>query len=165
MMLNKKGAALMQVLLVTAILAGMATMLLRAKLGRTGASRKVRRSIAAQMLIKSCQAEVNTIWSMKTPEEFAWAMDKCAMRCLSNLTPNDSGELECPGMGSIVRSHRCHPHDLNELSGQAKRYQVEAVFTGSTGDAASGLCELKYNLYECGDQGCSRSNYEFPENL
>ena len=42
---NKKGAALLQVLLVTVILAGMATMLLRASLSRTTAARKTSQCI------------------------------------------------------------------------------------------------------------------------
>ena len=56
MLKNKKGAALMQVLLITAILAGMATLLLRNSLTRTISSRKTRRNVSAEMLIQSCMA-------------------------------------------------------------------------------------------------------------
>ncbi|WP_178337809.1 hypothetical protein [Candidatus Avelusimicrobium facis] len=70
MNMNKKGAALMQVLLITVILAGIATMLLRASLSRVTSSRKTRRSVSAQVLIQACMAEVNTLWSKKTPEAF-----------------------------------------------------------------------------------------------
>ncbi len=70
MKMNKKGAALMQVLLITVILAGIATMLLRASLSRVSSSRKTRRSVSAQVLIQACMAEVNTLWSKKTPEAF-----------------------------------------------------------------------------------------------
>ncbi len=70
MKINKKGAALMQVLLITVILAGIATMLLRASLSRVTSARKTRRSVSAQVLIQSCMAEVNTLWSKKTPEAF-----------------------------------------------------------------------------------------------
>lgn len=67
---NKKGAALMQVLLITVILAGIATMLLRATLSRTASARKTRRAVSGQVLIQTCMAEVNSLWSKKTPEAF-----------------------------------------------------------------------------------------------
>ena len=49
MLHNKRGAALLQVLLVTVVLAGMATMLLRANLSRTTTSRQTRRAVSAPM--------------------------------------------------------------------------------------------------------------------
>ncbi len=67
---NKKGAALMQVLLITIILAGICTMLLRASLSRTTSARKTRRTVSGQVLIQSCMAEINTLWSKKSPEKF-----------------------------------------------------------------------------------------------
>ena len=78
---NKKGAALLQVLLVTVILAGMATMLLRASLSRTTAARKTRRTVSAQMLVNSCMAQVNNMWAAKSPEMFARDMSQCIMYC------------------------------------------------------------------------------------
>ena len=66
MIKNKRGAALMQVLLITMILAGMATMLLRASLSRTASARKTRRAVTAEMLIESCMAEVNALWASKS---------------------------------------------------------------------------------------------------
>ncbi len=70
MKLNKKGAALMQVLLVALILSGIATMLLRASLSRTTSARKTRRTVSAQVLIQTCMAEVNALWGAKTPEAY-----------------------------------------------------------------------------------------------
>lgn len=67
---GKKGAALMQVLLITVILAGIATMLLRMGLSRTSSARRTRRLINAQALIESCMAEINMVWASKTPEAF-----------------------------------------------------------------------------------------------
>ena len=84
---NKKGAALLQVLLITAVLAGIATMLLRASLSRTTAARKTRRTVSAQMLVNSCMAEVNTIWSIKSPDVCARDLNQCTMyRNSTNLT-------------------------------------------------------------------------------
>ena len=86
---NKKGAALLQVLLVTVILAGMATMLLRASLSRTTAARKTRRTVSAQMLVNSCMAQINSMWAAKSPEMFARDMNQCIMYCkdASTLLP------------------------------------------------------------------------------
>ena len=70
MIKNKRGAALMQVLLITMILAGMATMLLRASLSRTSSARKTRRAVTAEMLIESCMAEVNALWASKSDDAF-----------------------------------------------------------------------------------------------
>lgn len=67
---NKKGAALMQVLLVTAVLAGMAAMLLRATLGRTMTVFQTRRFVSTQVLVDSCMAEVNSLWAAKSAEAF-----------------------------------------------------------------------------------------------
>ena len=67
---NKKGAALMQVLLIALVLAGIATMMLRVTLSRTSSARQTRRISFATMLIESCMAEVNELWSSKTPIAF-----------------------------------------------------------------------------------------------
>ena len=67
---NKKGAALMQVLLMTMILAGITTMLLRVTLSRSSSARQTRRAASAEVLIQSCMAEVNSLWSSKTPAAF-----------------------------------------------------------------------------------------------
>lgn len=82
---NKKGAALMQVLLITAILAGMATMLLRTSLTRTASARKTRRTVSASMLIQSCMAEVNALWASKKVDAYTRDLkgvdDKICMYC------------------------------------------------------------------------------------
>lgn len=81
MLRTKKGAALLQVLLVTVVLAGMATMLLRASLSRTTTARHTRRSVAGQMLINSCQAEVSAMWGVKSQERFVKDLASCWMYC------------------------------------------------------------------------------------
>ena len=58
---NNKGAALMQVLLVTVVLAGMSAMLLRATLSRTMTVRQTRRNVSTQIMADSCMAEVNSL--------------------------------------------------------------------------------------------------------
>ena len=71
----------MQVLIVTAILAGIATFILRASLSRTSNARRTRRLISAQLLIDSCMAEVNTLWAAKDPDVFTRDMNACIMYC------------------------------------------------------------------------------------
>ena len=55
MLKNQKGAALLQVLLITVVLAGMATMLLRASLSRTSGARQTRRAVSSQLYINACR--------------------------------------------------------------------------------------------------------------
>ena len=121
---NKKGAALLQVLLVTVILAGLATMLLRASLSRSTAARQTRRTVSAQLLVNSCMAEVNTLWSIKSPEAFARDMNQCLMYCKSTDT---TATCSIPVNG--------------------RNYTVTAEFTESapTADGAR-KCELSYTV-------------------
>lgn len=67
---NSKGAALMQVLLVTIVLAGMSAMLLRATLSRTMTARQTRRAVSTQLMVDSCMAEVNSLWAAKSVAAF-----------------------------------------------------------------------------------------------
>lgn len=140
MLKNKKGAALLQVLLVTVVLAGMATMLLRASLSRTTTARQTRRTVSAQLLVNACMAEVNAIWSAKTPAAFANDMRQCIMYCKSGTV-----EGNC---ASAVSSHTCQNITLNGLG----TYTVTATMSGSPN--SSGQCDL---AYEINDNGSSSS--------
>lgn len=79
MRLNKRGMALLQVLIVAAILAGMAAMILRVSLSRTITARQTRRTVSSQLLIENCMAEVNALWATKTPEAYARDLANCEM--------------------------------------------------------------------------------------
>ena len=131
---NKKGAALLQVLLITAVLAGMATMLLRASLSRTTAARKTRRLVSSQMLVNSCMAEVNTLWSIKSPETFARDLSQCIMYCAYRTSTTST----CSS-ASQVKSHECEPIEIDGAT-----YTVTAEFTGSS--PSSGKCEIVYTI-------------------
>ena len=137
---NKKGAALLQVLLITAVLAGIATMLLRASLSRTTAARKTRRTVSAQMLVNSCMAEVNTIWSIKSPDVFARDLNQCIMYCNStNLTGTCSS-------GNSVKSHQC------KITIDGYEYRVTAEFSDNAPSADGNTkCELVYTIESDGD--------------
>ncbi len=136
MKLNKKGAALMQVLLITIVLAGIATMLLRASLSRTTSARKTRRTVSGQVLMQSCMAEVNTLWTNKKPEVFQgdWAGDAQGPIMYCNGARNASGE--CPA-ASRVRTHTC---TLTNPYQSGATYTVTASFEKDPADST------KWNL-------------------
>ncbi len=141
MLHNKKGAALLQVLLVTVVLAGMATMLLRANLSRTTTSRKTRRDVSSQMLINACQAEVNALWSLKDPEVFSVDLENCWMYCNRN-TGSKRGCVKPDGeLDLATRSYKCKP-----VTAEGVMYQVEATFTGEHPNETTGQCAITYTV-------------------
>lgn len=135
MLHNKRGAALLQVLLVSAVLAGMATMLLRASLSRSSNSRRTRRTVAANLLINRCQMEVDAIWGAKTPQAFARDLKNCYMTCaIANSSGCNSGS----------RVHTCiYPVDLNGDSLTDVTYTIEAKFDATP---TNGMCKVTYTV-------------------
>lgn len=126
MLMNKKGAALLQVLLMAAILAGIATMLLRASLSRSTSARKTRRTVSAEMLIQSCMAEVNALWSAKTEEQFQRDLEGHYMYCA-----NETGESVTGASCAIdkrVQTYVCQETDPYDGS---PKYQVTATMDES----------------------------------
>ena len=86
---NKKGVALLQVLIIAAVLAGLSTMVLRAIMPRTRSARMLRRTVEAQMLIESCRKEIAEIWAKKTPQQFADDMANCRFFNAEDEDPNN----------------------------------------------------------------------------
>ena len=136
LMKNKRGAALMQVLLVTAILAGIATFILRASLSRTSNARRARRTISAHLLIESCMAEVNALWSAKNPEAFFRDMDECIMYC-----KNTDATSEC-SESNKVSDYTCTIPDPE--AGNNKTYKVVASMVSP--ETELGKCQITYNI-------------------
>ena len=132
MLSSKKGAALLQVLLVACVLAGIATFLLRTVLVRTSTARQVRRTVSSQVLVQSCMAEVNALWAAKSAEAFVRDMDECIMYCNDAFQGMD---VHCPA-GDERYTHTCHPRKLN---GQG--YPVTATISGSGGN-----CQIEYTV-------------------
>jgi len=134
MLLSKKGAALLQVLLVTAVLAGIATLLLRVSISHAKTSRTVRRQISAQMLIESCATEVNAFWMVKSPETFARDIEQCIMYCNSTL-PRE----KCPEEDMFQqREFHCRQTSLNGAN-----YNVTARIEDSGTEAG---CKITYTI-------------------
>ncbi|MBQ3667521.1 MAG: hypothetical protein II913_05655 [Elusimicrobiaceae bacterium] len=84
---NKKGVALLQVLIIAAVLAGLSTMILRAIMPRTRSARMLRRTVEAQMLIEACRKEIAEIWAAKDPQRFADDLANC--RFFNKEDPED----------------------------------------------------------------------------
>ena len=146
MKLSQKGAALMQVLLVTLVLAGMATMLLRASLSRTTSARKTRRTASAQVLIQSCMAEVQALWGAKTPDAFYRDMQGDSsgpfMYCKER---NTNGTCKS---GKIERTYTCiydNPSAANP-SATNQQYKVTASFQKDSNN----VWRMKYEITQGG---------------
>lgn len=132
---NHKGAALLQILLVTVVLAGLSTMLLRASLSRSTNARQTRRAVSAQLLISSCQAEVQSIWAAKKSEIFDRDLRKCVMWCKST-----SASAACtPDNSNASRSYTC----TKITAADGNEYTVTATMDATS---YNGQCMLTYVL-------------------
>ena len=147
MLRNTKGAALMQVLLVTAILAGMATMLLRASLSRTTSARQTRQSVSTELLIESCQAEINMMWSQKKPETFQRDLAGCWMNC--NIKVSEDNWTS----GSPYTSSKCHTqsgkatHSYTcKVPVHSSTVDVVATFAEPSSPTSGAACQLEYTI-------------------
>lgn len=83
MHLNKRGVALLQVLMVAAVLAGLATMILRVVTSRTLSARQIRQTVSAQMLVETCMKQVSNYWMERfetDPEGAAADLAACRFR-------------------------------------------------------------------------------------
>lgn len=85
--LNKQGAALLQVLILSAVLAGMATMVLRVSLSRTVTANQSKHQVVVQKKIESCMTQVNMLWASKTPDAYGRDLALCQM-CSSQTVVN-----------------------------------------------------------------------------
>ncbi len=150
MLLNKRGAALLQVLIVTAILAGMSAMILRLSLSRTITSRQTRHVINAQSVIESCMAEVNAIWASKTPTAYARDLAACQM-CDPTADRTDEGGA-CPAVDVKVGSYDIlayKTHTCSVTLSDTQTYQVLAVMDNN--GLTSQPCKITYYILNSRD--------------
>ena len=130
MFLNKRGVALLQVLIIVAILGGMVAMILRVVMSRTTAARQTYRTVTAQMLIESCMAEVNQMWATKTPDTYATDLNDCCMY--------KDGD-------ACIQTHTCNAQEVYPLNMSTPiNYNVTA--TMSEDEGLSGRCKVTYKL-------------------
>lgn len=129
MLVSKRGAALLQVLIITAILAGMSAMILRLSLSRTVSSHQARRTVKAQTLIEQCMAEVNVLWASKTAEKYRDDLSVCRM-CAANEGPE---------------GNRCGNSSTNNTY-NVRNYQIYTCTNGVVAKMESGgsPCKITY---------------------
>ena len=129
MFLNRRGVALLQVLIIVAILGGMVAMILRVVMSRTTAARQTYRTVTAQMLIESCMAEVNQIWATKNPQTYAADLKDC---CMYKERKKKKKEHTC-------NTQKVYP--LNMTS--PIDYEVKATMSN---EGSVNRCQVTYNL-------------------
>ena len=139
MLKNNKGAALLQVILVAAILVGMATLLLRASLSRVSSARLTRRAVSSQMLIETCQSQVNGWMSLKLADVFQEDLDDCIFDC--NGVRN--AENHCPD-ANMVRDYTCTlPGAIEGIT-----YTVVAHMAREDENNSNSPCRVTYELHD-----------------
>lgn len=126
---NSKGAALMQVLLVTIVLAGMSAMLLRATLSRTMTVRQTRRNVSTQIMADSCMAEVNSLWAAKSVATFRSDFEGDARGAYMYCAAYDNTG-RCTSSGNDI--HRFY--DCTTPSIDGKSYTVRAWLYDTKGE-------------------------------
>lgn len=149
MLTNKKGAALLQVLLVTAILAGMAAMLLRASLSRSTSVRNTRQNVSKELLIEACQAEINIMWSYKKPEVFQRDLAGCWMNCNVSIGVDENSDTWEPG--APYTTSKCYKTPANATrtytcSMRDNGVPVTATFLEPSSAEDKGQCKLTYSI-------------------
>ncbi len=142
MLKDKKGAALLQVILVTAILVGMATLLLRASLSRTSSARLTRRAVVSQLLIESCQARLNGWLSLKNQNEFQADLSECLLDCSAARTNG-----QCPNAHRI-NTYNCFGNDGVQIEGNT--YFVTATMGRLNNNNSQ--CTITYEIRDAHDQ-------------
>ena len=151
MLSSKKGAALMQVLLVAAILAGIATMLLRANLSRVSTAHQTRRLTSSQIEVESCMEEINQMWAAKTPEAFSRDLRECIFYCKAgpNKTNFDEPCYDPAGTGEVTNlENRVTEYICESTGGDGydPGHVVRAVMSKE-----SGLCQIEYTVQNTQD--------------
>lgn len=128
MRLNNRGVALLQVLIISAVLAGISTMILRATLSRTVMARQTRKTVSAQMLIESCMTQVNAWWAAKTPETYATDLNNCNI---------------CHSIGAGKCSDNMKQWTCAVKGNDEQDYSVTATMSGS-----GGSCQIEYTIID-----------------
>ena len=122
MHLNKRGVALLQVLIIAAVLAGLSTMILRAVMARSSSARSIRQTVTAQMVVEDCMNRVNDYWMDRfeqDPKGAAEDLEACVFRKEGEYEPSHGGVL----IG--VRDFECY---LPFEGGNNGRIAVQARF-------------------------------------
>lgn len=149
---NNKGAALMQVLLVTVVLAGMAAMLLRATLSRTITARHTRRSVSTQLMVDSCMAEVNSLWASKSPQAFLGDFNGDSRGAFMYCEDYDD-EGYCESTGSAIHRYYDCTYQIDNVSYTVRAWLYDNASTDSgypkedfTGKEQNGMLQMVFEV-------------------
>ena len=145
MLSSKRGAAILQVLLIAALLAGISTMLLRSSLSRTASARQTRRTIAAQFEIENCMAQITQLWAIKSPEAFTRDLNDCIFYCRSVSGGVVSFGNPCPE-ASRVTEYKCGYKFFSNNTSYRLPHRIYAYMTGTNGN-----CKIKYEIQDAQD--------------
>ena len=135
MRLNKRGVALLQVLIISVVLAGISTMILRTVMSRTLAARNTRQTVSSDMVIESCMEEISEFWSQRfeeDPVEAAADLANCSFgihEISEGVTESKKPECTIRAWGKPV---------TNILDGTL---HVQLTMTGPD---AQGRCTIRY---------------------
>lgn len=94
MRLNKRGVALLQVLIIAAVLAGLSAMILRAVMSRTLAARQLRKTVKGQMVIEMAMKEVHEYWAKQFAEDPVTAAENIANCRFELYEDPEDGEMK-----------------------------------------------------------------------
>lgn len=139
--LNKRGAALLQVLMITAILAGMSAMILRVSMSRTLSAKQAQHQINVQKAIESCMSQVNRVWAEKTPEAYARDLAVCQM-CDPTADADEGCETGARNVDAKTSVTGNHVYSCAVLNVDDTAIPVHAVMEHING--AGTPCQITY---------------------
>ena len=146
---NNRGAALLQVLMLSALLAGLSVMVLRAALSRQVMVRKTRHTIGLHMAVSACIAEINNMWAVMTPEQYETSLnmgaadwhDRCQM-------PQKAVGTDCAGHAVSTADNawycRVRPYGSTEYCIKAQMFANDP--TPGASETIS-PCRIEYTVY------------------
>ena len=160
---NKKGVALLQVLIIAAVLAGLSTMILRAIMPRTRSARMLRRTVEAQMLIEACRKEIAEIWAAKDPQRFADDLANCRFFNKEDEDPkyrppgtsaahvvDENGEIVAAdpsvNINNEERDYHCSMAYGTEVNPSTTSGPYLRVYAYIWKDSANNQCVIKYDI-------------------
>lgn len=134
---NKRGAALLQVLMLSALLAGLSVMVLRATLSRQVTARKTRHDVGVHAAIEACAAEIYNMWAVMTPEQYKTRLSSCS------LPPMPAGTQSCAGGAAASNEWYCRVNPYG-----TKTYCITAKMGPKEGGETESPCQISFKVHD-----------------
>jgi len=132
---NKRGAALLQVLMLSALLAGLSVMVLRATLSRQVTARKTRHDVGIHEAIEACAAEIYNMWAVMTPTQYQTNLGNCS------LPPMPAGTSSCSGGAAVSNEWYCRVNPYG-----TKEYCITAKMSGNDTGFTDSPCKISFSV-------------------